>query len=163
MPARRRRKQAAIDTVASVLRRCCDRRWVQDATWSPIPTSGAFGTREYDDRLSRTLRIAFEGYDCDVRDLLRQTASTKPDHAAVRRLSSGSLYGLLQVDLASLVKRPLRHRIILFDDLLTSGKHFKCCQGRLHETVPQVPVSGLFFARRVGVCRWHWAPPMNLE
>lgn len=150
----RRSKQHAISTVASVLRRCCHREWAENATWCPIPTSAVIGSANYDDRLWRTVCTAFKGYDLDLRILLHQTTSTAADHVAARRLSSDQLYEILQVDVCALVERALRQRIILFDDILTSGKHFKCCQRRLHEVVPKVAVCGLFFARRVQFSRW---------
>ena len=153
-PAVSRSKESAIRTVASLLRRCCDRQWAENITWCPIPTSSALGSPDYDDRLWRTVRAAFEGYDLDVRLLLRQVVTTTADHMAVRRSTSRQLYDALQVDVGALQERPLRQRIVLFDDLLTSGKHFKCCQRRLREAAPWIAVSGLFFARRVQVSRW---------
>lgn len=153
-PEHRRAKEAAVSTVASILRRCCDRQWAENATWCPIPTSKVIGSRDYDDRLRRTVRTAFAGYDLDVRMLLRQTVSTSPDHIASTRSTSEHLYNVLQVDVRALERQSPRQRIVLFDDLLTSGKHFKCCQRRLREVAPEVPISGLFFARRVQSSRW---------
>jgi hypothetical protein len=48
---------------------------------------------------------------------------------------------------------------VLFDDLLTTGKHYKCCERRLREVVADMPVSGLFVARRVLPRRWRCPPP----
>jgi hypothetical protein len=157
-PRSRRAKEAAIRTVASILRGCCDRPWAEDATWCPIPSSSAIDSASYDDRLWRTVRRAFEGYDLDIRMLLRQIVSTRADHTAIRRLSIDRLYNLLSIDVDALKERPLRRRIILFDDLLTSGKHFKCCQRRLHEAAQEVPVCGLFFAHRIQSVRWRGVP-----
>jgi predicted amidophosphoribosyltransferase len=39
--------------------------------------------------------------------------------------------------------------VILFDDVLTTGKHFMCCKRRLREHLGDIPVTGLFIARRV--------------
>jgi hypothetical protein len=155
---RHRSKENAISTVAAILRRCCGRQWAEEATWCPIPTSKVIGNPDYDDRLCRTIRMAFSGYDLDMRLLLRQTTNTPRDHVVARRLSSDHLYKVLQVDLESMKQRQLRHRIVLFDDILTSGKHFKCCQRRLREALPEVPVCGLFFARRVESSRWRGVP-----
>jgi hypothetical protein len=33
--------------------------------------------------------------------------------------------------------------------VLCSGKHYKCCERRLRETLVDIPISGLFVARRV--------------
>jgi hypothetical protein len=40
--------------------------------------------------------------------------------------------------------RPLRERILLFEDLLTSGKHYKCCERRLTQALTGVPIAGCF-------------------
>ena len=46
--------------------------------------------------------------------------------------------------------RPLRQGIMLFDDVLTTGKHFKSCERCLRTQVPEYfPITGLFIARRV--------------
>jgi predicted amidophosphoribosyltransferase len=48
----------------------------------------------------------------------------------------------------------VRAQIALFDDVLTSGKHYKCCQRRLREALPSTPIAGVFLARRVIAGRW---------
>lgn len=119
-------------------------------TWVPIPPSKAAGHVDYDERLMRTLAVAFKGYDVDVRILLRQSESTKADHESGDRLTPEALYQVLEFDDAVMDERPLRQGIVLFDDLLTTGKHFKCCERRLREVVSaSVPIIGLFVARRI--------------
>jgi predicted amidophosphoribosyltransferase len=145
---RRRRKQAAVEAIAQALRSALSRAVVEGATWVPIPPSRTIDDPDYDPRLDWALRIAFAGYDLDLRRLLYQCASTRPDHAARRGQTPAAPYRLLRIDPEALQDRPLRSRIVLFDDLLTSGKHFKCCQRRLRKTVGEVPIPGLFVARR---------------
>jgi predicted amidophosphoribosyltransferase len=151
-------KRRAIELLAETMRRHFDRTWVEAATWVPIPISRALGTPDYDDRLSKVLSSAFSGFDLDLRMLLRHTDNMTSDHEAARRLSATSLLKLLEVDVAELRLRPVRTRIVLFDDLLTSGKHFKCCQCRLRQFVPAVPICGCFIARRVPPARWQSVP-----
>jgi predicted amidophosphoribosyltransferase len=151
-------KQRAIELVAATLRRYFDRTWVEAATWVPIPISRALGNPDYDDRLFKVLSSAFAGYDLDLRMLLRHTDSMRSDHETARRLSVRRLLELLEVDSVELRLRPVRTRIVLFDDLLTSGKHFKCCQQRLRQFVPAVPICGCFIARRVPPTRWQSVP-----
>jgi predicted amidophosphoribosyltransferase len=160
--ARMHYKQQAIGVIAAALRRRLDRRSVEAATWVPIPPSRIVGSPDYDDRLVRTLRIAFRDYDLDLRQLLRQTDSTPSDHERARRLSPASLLALLQVDTGLLRSAPLRERLILFDDLLTTGKHYKCCQLLLRDAVPQIPICGWFVARRVTSSRWRRPPADDL-
>ncbi|MGH8254811.1 MAG: hypothetical protein ACRET0_01175 [Steroidobacteraceae bacterium] len=157
-PARLRRKRRAVATLAQALRAALARSTVEAATWVPIPPSSAEGDPDYDDRLLQTLRAAFAGCDLDLRLLLRQTGNMSPDHRAGTRIPREMLYARLRLDAAALALRPLRTRIILFDDLLVSGKHYKCCQRRLRESLPAIPISGWFIARRVLPLRWRAGP-----
>jgi hypothetical protein len=143
------RKQRAIATMADWLRAALTREQVERCTWVPIPPSKQHCDPDFDDRLWTTLCRAFRGYDLDLRRLVYQSRSTRSDHAAGNRLSEQALYRLLRVDDRLLQARPLRQCLVLFDDVLTSGKHFKCCQRRLLESVPQARVIGLFLLRRL--------------
>jgi predicted amidophosphoribosyltransferase len=157
--ARMRRKCQAIATLALGLRAALARSLVEAATWVPIPPSCAAGDPDYDDRLAQTLAAAFAGYDLDLRLLLTQPGSMPADHRTPVRISEHRLYERLRVDASALSQRPLRERIVLFDDLLVSGKHYRCCRRRLHELLPQIPVCGWFLARRVLPQRWRGMPP----
>jgi hypothetical protein len=145
---RGRYKQQAIVTLSSWLRQAVPRRLAESCTWVPIPPSQRAEDPEFDDRLARTLQLAFEGYDVDVRTLLCQTRSTPRDHAGRVRLSEQALFDILRIDEAELTRRAVRGRVVLFDDVLTSGKHFKCCERRLREVLPDVPIAGVFLMRR---------------
>jgi hypothetical protein len=145
---RARYKQEAIATLSAWLRQAVPRRLAESCTWVPIPPSQRAEDPDFDDRLARTLRLAFEGYDVDVRSLLSQTTSTRRDHAGRVRLSEQALLQVLRIDEAKLLLRPVRARVVLFDDVLTSGKHFKCCERRLREVLPDAPIAGIFLMRR---------------
>jgi hypothetical protein len=160
-PRRRRYKRQAIDQVASALRAAVSQSWVESATWIPIPTSRPTADADYDDRLQRVLRQAFIGYALDLRTLLYQSEPTVADHASARRLSIAALYELIRIDRQLLALAPLRDRIVLFDDVLTTGKHYKCCERRLLEAPVQIPISGLFVARRILAARRRGLPPAH--
>jgi predicted amidophosphoribosyltransferase len=145
---RARYKQEAIATLGAWLRQAVPRRVAESCTWVPIPPSQRAGDPDFDDRLARTLQLAFEGYDVDVRSLLSQTSSTPRDHAGRARLSEQALFEILRVDEDQLMLRAVRGRVVLFDDVLTSGKHFKCCERRLKEVLPGTPIAGIFLMRR---------------
>jgi predicted amidophosphoribosyltransferase len=147
-------KQHAIATLARWLRGALTREQAERFTWVPIPPSKRRGDPDFDDRLARTLRLAFHAYDVDVRGLLFQIRSTVPDHAGQVRLSAQALYDNLRLDVESLIARPIRKRIALFDDVLTSGKHYKCCERRLREALPCTPITGVFLMRRALPARW---------
>ncbi len=146
---RGRDKQRAIGTLANWLRSAIAREQAECCTWVPIPPSRRFGDPDFDDRLVRTLIRAFFDYDVDIRALLGQTRNLVPDHAGTRRVSAAILYQSLHLNFETLGARPLRERIVLFDDVLTSGKHYRCCEQRLREALPTVHVAGVFLMRRM--------------
>jgi hypothetical protein len=148
-PQRERYKRHAMTTLAHWLRLAVSRTEAEQSTWVPIPPSKSLDDPDFDDRLSQTLGLAFDSYDVDVRGLLYQARNTAPDHAADMRLSANMLFDLLHVDVAALRAQPIRERIALFDDVLTTGKHFKCCERRLKQLLPCVPIAGVFLFRRV--------------
>ena len=89
-------------------------------------------------------------HDADIRLLIRQAASTPADHERENRLTRDALRAVLEVDTTSLRSGPLREGIMLFDDVLNSGKHFKESVRRLRGVMPnEVPVAGIFIARCV--------------
>jgi hypothetical protein len=159
-PRRRRYKQQAIGEVARALRAAVSRSWVERATWIPIPTSRPPPDADYDDRLQRVLRQAFGDYALDLRAMLYQSRPTAADHASARRSSCAALYRLMRLDRQLFERAPLRERIVLFDDVLTTGKHYKCCERRLREAMIQIPISGLFVARRLLARRRRGPPPV---
>ena len=145
---RGRYKEQAIATLSAWLRHAVPRRLAESCTWVPIPPSQRAEDPEFDDRLTRTLQLAFGGYDVDVRRVLCQTRSTPRDHVGRARLSEQTLFEILRIDESVLAQRAVRGRVVLFDDVLTSGKHFKCCERRLREVLPDTPIAGIFLMRR---------------
>ena len=142
-------KNQATATIAAGLRKVFSRVNAERVTWVPIPTSKVTSHADYDDRLVQTLSSAFHEFDADVRLLLRQTHSTIADHETGERSTPDELFENVVVDEVSLAKSPLRGEVVLFDDVLTSGKHFKCCERRLRQRFPDVPILGVFVARRI--------------
>jgi hypothetical protein len=158
-PRRRHYKLQAIDDIARALRTALSQSAVECATWIPIPPSRPACDADYDDRLQRILVAAFGDFDLDLRGLLYQSEGTAPDHASARRLTADALYRLIGLDREALELKPPRECIVLFDDVLTTGKHYKCCERRLREALADIPISGLFVARRVLPRRWRCPPP----
>lgn len=149
-PYRAQHKEQAIQTIANGVRRVIGQQYAERYTWVPIPPSKAIDDPDYDDRLLHMLRLAFQGYDADIRPLIHQTESTPADHEQEARLTRDALRAVLQVDMASLLSAPLRNGILLVDDVLNSGKYFKESERRLRQAIPDdVAIAGLFVARCV--------------
>jgi hypothetical protein len=129
-PRRMHYKLCAIDEIARALRGAVSQSSVESATWVPIPPSRAAREADYDDRLQRIIAAAFGDYDLDLRRLLYQTEGTMADHVSSRRLTADALYRLIGLDQAMLGLNPPRARIVLFDDVLTTGKHYKCFESQ---------------------------------
>jgi hypothetical protein len=143
-------KHRARWTVARALKRQFGRATVEALlTFVPMPGSKLPGDTDYCDRLSQTLHLAFAGCRHDIRPLLRQKISTVADHVSGgRRLPYRALLDIVEIDPAQLARR-LRPIVVLFDDMLTSGKHFAVARERIREAVPGQAILGVFVARRV--------------
>lgn len=141
-------KEIAIDAVAESLRRGFGRAAVETAlTFVPLPGSKRPGDDDYCDRLPRALHRAFEGWDADIRPLLRVNGSATADHERhAKRLRRSELLRLMELDREQLAQ-PLRPIVALFDDVLTSGKHLSIAKARLRERFPQQPVIAVLVAR----------------
>lgn len=147
-PARTQYKDGAIGEVAAALRRVIQPADVARITFVPIPSSKMVGHPDYCDRLHRTLTLAFGDQNPDIRLLLRQTQSVPADHESADRIDINALRAITEFD-QTLVEPPPRRAIMLFDDVLTSGKHFRVAKERLLEAYPNASVIGLFVARRI--------------
>lgn len=141
-------KARAIRTIAAVVRQVISQQNAERFTWVPIPTSKTPDHPDYDTRLVDTLDLAFRHYDVDIRPMLRQSESTDADHESEQRLSLAELYDVIEVN-PDCPLDPEPELIVLFDDLLTTGKHFKCCERRLREVFTEIPIVGVFAARRI--------------
>jgi hypothetical protein len=161
-PARRKHKDDAIAIVARGLREVLGRDQIERLSLVPIPPSKTAEHPDHDDRLTRALTMACAGFDADIRPLLQRSSSTESDHTTAERLTPEALHALLRVDAAAAAARPVRETLVLFDDVITTGKSFKCCMRRLREVIaPSVPIIGLFVARRILRDRLHDTLPSS--
>jgi predicted amidophosphoribosyltransferase len=81
--------------------------------------------------------------------LLRQTQSTVADHlSGASRLKYDELLEITELDEAQLAQ-PVRKTIVIFDDVLTSGKHYRVAKTRILEHLPSQDIVGLFVARAI--------------
>ena len=136
----------AIDKCAAELKLSIgEGQWVKKATIVPMPPSAAVGTPQYDDRLLQILSKAFP--DADVRQLLVAHSSREPAHSgSEHRKTPDEHYANLAID-EDLVD-PAPTAIGIFDDLIVTGSQFVAAKRILSERFPEVPILGLFIARR---------------
>ena len=83
----------------------------------------------------------------DIRELVVQIESTRAVHDSETRPSPAELESRYTID-QTLVS-PTPQLIVVVDDVLTTGAHFRAVKTVLERTFPGVSIIGLFIARRV--------------
>lgn len=141
-------KERAIQEAAAAFRSALNSEWLKTATMVPMPPSKANTDPLYDDRLLRMLNVIVAGSPADVRELVVQPTSTLAAHerATGSRPNPDDLEAFFQIDEASV--RPPPTSIGIFDDVLTTGAHFRAASSLLLKRFPSIRVIGLFIARR---------------
>ena len=140
-------KEKAIAGAAAALGRALDPSLLDRAVFVPVPPSKARDDDGYDDRLVRMLRAVRPQRPLDVRELIVQARSVEPTHLRSARLRASDIEELYRIDEA--VQGPETGLVVVVDDLLTSGAHFRAAQRTLSRHFPDIDVVGLFLARRV--------------
>ena len=130
-------------TFAAVL----NERSLDEYTFVPMPPSKVRGDPEYDDRMVQVVGAIRPERPVDVRELIVQSVSTEAVHGSTRRLRPEQLVEIYRVD--ERVAEPTPTALVLVDDVLTTGAHFKAAQAVLVDRFPEVSVFGLFVSRRV--------------
>jgi hypothetical protein len=146
-PPEGRYKEQAIEYSANALRALIKRAWIEtQGTLVPIPCSKIAGHPDHDDRLARVLHQAFAGYAADIRPLIEQTQNTEADHERSERQRFEELLELTRIN-EEVAHAPRANRILLFDDVVNSGKHFKVAQQLLAQRFPGATILAVFLAR----------------
>ena len=139
-------KRRAIQHIAARLERILREQALNDYTFVPIPPSKARDDPDYDDRMSQVLQLIRPKQPIDMRELIIQTESTAAAHDSEDRPGPRAIKDLYRIDEKLTSPEPVR--LVLVDDMLTTGAHFKAAQSLLSERFAGVPVYGLFVARR---------------
>ena len=115
-------------------------------TFVPVPPSKPIEHPEYDDRLIQVLKqVQKEKSNLDFRVLVTQQQSTLAAHT----MPSGQRFSIQQLcELYAFNDSGFKppQKIVIFDDVLTKGTHFKAMQKILNQRYPQAPTIGLFIA-----------------
>lgn len=116
----------------------------------PVPPSRIKSDPDYDHRLVLALECAskYSKVNLPVIECVTQINNTSPDH-----LSNETRLGPVERAKNYMVhcdKILANTRIaVVFDDVLTTGSHFKAVEIAIHSKFPHIKVIGLFVARRV--------------
>jgi predicted amidophosphoribosyltransferase len=116
---------------------------INHTTLVPIPPSKVRSNPAYDDRVLQALNLITPKRD--VQELILFKDDMEPAHLANRRKSVSELKE--NIRLADDIE--VYTDIILFDDVITTGCHFKACKQAIQEAYRNINVIGVFLARRV--------------
>ena len=141
-----RYKDQAIGEAAAAFRAALNDEWLNVATLVPIPPSKAKGDALYDDRLVRMLHSIRTQPRLDVRELIVQRVSTTAVHDQDNRPRPDQIQANYGIDDA--LRNPTPKVIGLFDDVLTTGSHYRAASAVLRQAFPDVRIIGFFIARR---------------
>lgn len=115
-----------------------------DITLVPVPPSKAKTDPLYDDRILRVLK-AISHENLDIRELIIQRETIKSSHSTEERPSLQFLIENYSIDKKLLSPEP--KTIIIVDDVLTTGRHFKAIKSILLNQFPHTKIIGIFMAR----------------
>jgi hypothetical protein len=143
-----RHKERAIQTVSQLLAANLNKDWLRLGTLVPVPPSKMRSDPTYDDRMLRALHGIAQWHMIDVRELVRQKESTRASHeSAGNRMRPADLLAVYEIDEAVANARPVS-ALLVVDDLLTTGAHYRAMHTILTERFPGAPIAGVFIARR---------------
>ena len=144
-PAEWKYKGQAIVTAARALKEALPDEFLYGATFIPIPPSKAKSDPMYDDRMTRVLQAISPDRPVDYRELIIQNKSAEPVHESGNR-DPAKIFELYSLDETLLKPRP--NLIVICDDVLTTGAHFKAAQAILSGEYKEARIIGCFIARR---------------
>lgn len=116
-------------------------------TFVPIPPSKVPNHPEYDDRMWQVVQGIGNGNVADCRELICQGGNYDAAHLAGEggeRIKPADLQALY-----SLQDPPPKPTVLLFDDVLSAGCHFRAAKSAILAKYPETQVVGFFLARRV--------------
>ncbi|TAD87006.1 MAG: hypothetical protein EAZ99_19010 [Alphaproteobacteria bacterium] len=115
-------------------------------TFVPVPPSKAKSDPGYDDRLIAVLNEMARTVPIDIREILIQPHSVDASHLSDQRPKPEDIAKGYTID-RTLIAKP-RDFVVIVDDVLTTGAHFKAAKSVLQTVWPNIPFIGLFVARR---------------
>ena len=144
-----RYKEKVIKDISNILISLRVWKKIKNYTWIPMPPSKAMGHPLHDDRLLQVLKILKSKENAfDYRELVKIISTREPAHNIKKdRPRPKEHYQNYKIDTDLIEPHP--SKIIIFDDIVTTGSSFKAMQQILKETYPNADIFGLFIARSV--------------
>jgi hypothetical protein len=155
-------KGKAIREIADELRSCLPAVIdFAETTIIPVPPSKIRTHPAYDDRVLRIVRYACP-VGADIRDLVACREDRDAAHESDRRRPSiaeiqANYYLNTETDRLNLgtdhvnsgTDQAVRKKVVVFDDVITAGSHYKACRNFIEAYFPGRAITGIFVARRV--------------
>jgi predicted amidophosphoribosyltransferase len=138
-------KEQAIRRAAQELRAAWNPQSLRDATVVPIPPHTHRADPLYDDRVTQIAQLM----GANVREIIVQKTSLAASHDSASRPSPSQLRANYEIDEKACTPPPTS--IVVLDDMLTAGAHFRAVSDMLKGRFPGVPLAGVFYARRVNL------------
>lgn len=137
------------DTILNIAKLLSTIKGMSNYTIVPIPPSKSKNDSGYDDRLIQILRQwSISRPTVQYMELIYQNNSTNASHLSEQRLKPQALLNNYRLD-KSLKLEEGRKIILIFDDILTTGSHYKAMASLLKKEFPDKQIKGFFLARRV--------------
>jgi hypothetical protein len=142
-----RYKAVAIQTVADALRAALNDQARQTLTFVPVPPSKANADPLYDDRLAQVLHAIWPRQGADIREMVVQPTSTDAVHDRADRPTPAELETRYVIEQRLTNPKPKAFAVV--DDMITTGAHYVAIRNILRRLCPDIPIMGIFIARRV--------------
>lgn len=143
-------KTQAIKEAISLLSRAVGKHR-HDMVFVPVPSSKAVGHAECDPRMSRIGKAVAQNAGGSFAELVSSSTSFPASHEAefneVERTSLDELVNAYEVNDTTHIDKSAK--FIVFDDVITTGRHFKAMQKVLSNRFPKNEIRGLFIARSI--------------
>jgi len=142
-------KRQAIEQAIRTYRQLFDQapNIYREATFTPIPSSRLPGDPAYDDRMWQVVQGVCAGKGADARELIVQTQAYEAAHLQGpegSRIKPDELRAIYRLN-----PPPPKSTVVVFDDVLSAGSHFRAVKSTILAAYPGTTVYGMFLARRV--------------
>jgi len=141
-------KGQAIQKCSVLLKGAINADWLKFGTIIPVPPSKHNTHPSYDNRILQVCKSIDPVSPIDIREIIDQTTTIRAAHESPdNRPTVAELEAVYRVN--EYLCSPVPTSIAVVDDVLTAGTHFRAMRNTLSNRFPNVPIVGMFIARRV--------------